>query len=477
VKIKFLTKVVYDVCASAETATNVLKALGAGAWQGCKQVDVLQALKDMCAVAADLGNGTARLAANVAQIDIHFECGNYDAAEAYCKENNQMLASCAEQIGKSITNILQTIDSIQLPQSAAEWECAAYTVGECAAKNTLERFALLKGIQGAGKVVSGLSRQVQNIGTIAHATKDFTTQQFKHLVLVTQLEKSFARSPLYALPTQPRIELVRRVAGVATQPGQVLQPFINAESAIGSRSLAAAIKTVSSVCSGADLKPVGIVAQAMRELGGCLGSSLMQAQPGFMQLPGKSSGVVQLVTLQDFLTVDKKIDIRKLDLNNLPLHLYDGAVCSGEQLQSLVQQFKDTPGALGKDGPLQKLLELGYNGAEPGRLGTARGALCELEVANRLVTNRETIVSFGSKNVTDCPRDIDIITLDKFVECKNINWDTLSPERVNQIMSGLPQLNKIATEHNKIFEFHSRQPIPENIKKWLISKNINYVEG
>ena len=74
---------------------------------------------------------------------------------------------------------------------------------------------------------------------------------------------------------------------------------------------------------------------------------------------------------------------------------------------------------------------------------------------------------------------MDIITPTRYIECKNVNWSQTShnTEFVNRTQSTFRNQSKIAQEHGKIFEIHSKQPFTKDWCSWLENNNIRYIEG
>jgi hypothetical protein len=144
-----------------------------------------------------------------------------------------------------------------------------------------------------------------------------------------------------------------------------------------------------------------------------------------------------------------------------------------KKLEQAVQQLKDIPGALTKNGPLLKALEYGVKkefltdvlaiDRYHGRLSTARGAMYEVEKALELIESGEEIINLGLEvKGMAATREFDIVTKTK--------------KEVADAFSKLCQQKQIALEKGKIFEMHSRQMIPNEIKEWLCKKGINFFE-
>lgn len=153
---------------------------------------------------------------------------------------------------------------------------------------------------------------------------------------------------------------------------------------------------------------------------------------------------------------------------------YDTSLGNLKKLEEAANMFKNNPSALAKDGPLTKILENGKAKSSVGNLATARGAGYELEKAYDLTKAGEEVLGFGQKIGG---REFDIETTKKLIECKNWDWTNVSLDRIKKLKSGLPQIQKIAQARGKMFEFHSKHSIPEDLKTWLKNKNISFKEG
>ncbi len=133
----------------------------------------------------------------------------------------------------------------------------------------------------------------------------------------------------------------------------------------------------------------------------------------------------------------------------------------------------------------QRVEKCGRIGNDRGTLGTARGAMYELEKAVDLVSKGEEVVKLSDKvkkMSNDLLRviktvDIDIVTKNKFIECKNIDWKVLTGDRIGQRIADFKELKDIALQYGKEFELHSKRVIPECVQTLLKEKGIKFVEG
>ncbi|MGB8367611.1 MAG: hypothetical protein WCD44_04595 [Candidatus Babeliales bacterium] len=157
---------------------------------------------------------------------------------------------------------------------------------------------------------------------------------------------------------------------------------------------------------------------------------------------------------------------------------YDAAIGDLKKLEMAVEKLYNVKGALEKNGPLKNVLECGTKGCElKGTLGTARGAMYELEKALELMEKKETILEFGKHLKFDSvSHEFDIITNKRLIECKNINWATLTEEKLRKMKSIFGGQKTIAKGLDKIFEVHSKTSITESWKQWFTKKGIIFVE-
>ena len=102
----------------------------------------------------------------------------------------------------------------------------------------------------------------------------------------------------------------------------------------------------------------------------------------------------------------------------------------------------------------------------------------ELEKAVEMVEKGEAIRSLGQKLIFESRcREFDIITQTKLIECKNIDWLKVAVEDVGDMKGRFGQQASIAKGLGKLFEVHSKQPIPQAWKSWFVQKGITFFEG
>lgn len=143
-----------------------------------------------------------------------------------------------------------------------------------------------------------------------------------------------------------------------------------------------------------------------------------------------------------------------------------------EIIREAAELLKDVPGALAKDGPFKHFFDLIMN---PERISITnlRGSYYELECAVKLIRQGEDIVGLGQKfKCSTAGAQIDIITKNAFIECKNIHWFE------NMDISGLQyQFSKgqqVAQAHSKIYEIFFKHSPPEKLAAWLQENNIKF---
>ena len=163
-----------------------------------------------------------------------------------------------------------------------------------------------------------------------------------------------------------------------------------------------------------------------------------------------------------------------MDLTRITLKNLDPSIGDLKKLEKAVNAVKNLPGAMTKDGPITKLLENGFKGANEGQLATARGAAYEIEAAYHILRLGEEITSLGTKIVSrTASREVDITTKTRLIECKNIDWSKVD---MAKLKSQLGSLKQIATDLGKECSVLSKQVIPDPVKEWLIKKGITFFE-
>ncbi len=132
--------------------------------------------------------------------------------------------------------------------------------------------------------------------------------------------------------------------------------------------------------------------------------------------------------------------------------------------------FKDVPGFLAKTGPFQKIIN--HCLVEPNNTWyKVKGFAFEIESALRIEKLGDKVIEFGRKIPGS---EIDIITANRVIECKNISWIRSINEYKEIFGIQLKYANEVT---NKQFTVFSKHPIPEEIKSWFLKKGIEYFEG
>lgn len=147
------------------------------------------------------------------------------------------------------------------------------------------------------------------------------------------------------------------------------------------------------------------------------------------------------------------------------------------ELETAANALRHTPGVLGTDGPLMRLLRFGKP-MKAGQIITARSAAHELTSAYRLQQQGATITRFGTKfKWLGSDLDFDIETATAFYECKDWDWPVIKPERIKAFKDKMEILKTIADANNKPFILWSKQPLTAELKKWFSENNIIFIEG
>jgi len=174
----------------------------------------------------------------------------------------------------------------------------------------------------------------------------------------------------------------------------------------------------------------------------------------------------------------KKIIISNQELiRTFNITQYDASIGDLKKLEMAVEKLQNVEGALGTNGPLRNVLEFGKKGSGVGNLGTARGAMYELEKGLELIKN-EFPLKFGKHlRFESTSREFDIITSKRLIECKNIDWSKITPGELAKRKGQFGNQMKIAKGLGKTFEVHSKWSIPDVLKQWFRKKGIPFIEG
>ncbi len=452
------SQAVYEVLALLKDVGEVSLEAGYGAADSIKNMPHL--VSDMVDVTRALGTTLATLGADSLVLLDAAEHGNLqdftqqlDKMNADCRQIKEGLDAFTTQLGEHI--------KAHMPQDGQITKAHAKMAVRTGARMVTDAVVMNLGMKGVSAICKGVSGHVgqmsKELGRIKEI-KDVSVAEVRKALLVAQLE----RSPLAA--QAPTLYKGTMWAHVVKDQVKMLQPMVNR---------ASSMKTIedmvqSSIKRSVETQPSrfeSTIQKAQRWLS-------MQPKPGYILLPVSKGR--ELASLMN----GNKIDVSKLDLDQLPLHLYDSSIGDLSKLQDLVNQFKDVPGALDKDGPLRRVLSLGYEGAKEGQLKIAPGAFYELEVAQKLESMGEKVLVFNEKHLyKTANREFDIIAANKFIECKSIDWTTKVGKPAENLRRQIREQASIANGLNKEFVLFSNQPIPIDWQIWFNKKNITVVIG
>lgn len=377
------------------------------------------------------------------------ERGDIEAIE----RNAQTLHNTCEQVSQGVNDYLAYLKECNRQCKGGtikeDLKGVAYFIGRTATEGVI--------LNGCAKILNGTAQYVQSTESalvqLQHM-KDISKAQVRNVILSTQFNLA---SPTLKIPgTSAAIEQVVKRGALASEA--MIPPSF---SQAAQESIAKLIIQQGEASSSSSLA---------QKVGQYLS---LEPKPGFILIPRKNQSTSDL---QHYLVVDSgKIifDLSKLDLNNIPIHLYDDSIGDLSRLQKLVDQLKDVPGAIGEDGPLQRVLTQGYKGAESGRLRAAKGAFYELEVAAKLESMGEKVIEFNIKYANDVTRrEFDIVTCKKFIECKNIDWNIKDSYSENRMKTQFIDQRNIAQKHNKEYVIFSKNQVTLYWKDWFTAKNI-----
>lgn len=108
---------------------------------------------------------------------------------------------------------------------------------------------------------------------------------------------------------------------------------------------------------------------------------------------------------------------------------------------------------------------------------TAKGHLHEIDSAVKIAqdTGDEELLGLNvvKKTGTQKGKQFDIITSERWIECKDLNWAILRGAKQHRIKRQLLHQKKIVDAHNRIenqpvrYELHSKQPMPRTWQQWV----------
>jgi hypothetical protein len=145
-----------------------------------------------------------------------------------------------------------------------------------------------------------------------------------------------------------------------------------------------------------------------------------------------------------------------------------------------IAQFKEAynflekiPEALKDNSPVLKILKYGKVGSNPGDRGVAKGAWYETRKWVTLIKDGEKIEGVG---VRYKDREFDFETRTKLIECKSIDWNSLSEAKIARMKSIFGDQLKIASDLGKAFEVHSDTKISVEFQNWFKIKGITIIQ-
>lgn len=105
-----------------------------------------------------------------------------------------------------------------------------------------------------------------------------------------------------------------------------------------------------------------------------------------------------------------------------------------------------------------------------------------LEIAKAGLRTGEVVEQFGFREcvrnvVGGCEtslRDFDVLTNRRLIECKNWRW---TPNNVKKIRDAFGEMQKVARQTGKELWLFSRSAVPEDLKRWLMTRGIKFFEG
>jgi len=179
-------------------------------------------------------------------------------------------------------------------------------------------------------------------------------------------------------------------------------------------------------------------------------------------------------------------------LESLLDELAQGIKWNPARLIRSIKLHKHIPGAMGTNGPIRRLVtyvkqqsanKLVIKGPTAiNNVIDIKGPIWELEKALQLTELEETIIAFDKEYAAEIlgkivTREFDIITEKALIECKNINWATRIGSSAEKLQNQFLEQQQVAQAHGKIFEIHSKGPIPLAWQQWFTEHTMKYFEG
>lgn len=203
-----------------------------------------------------------------------------------------------------------------------------------------------------------------------------------------------------------------------------------------------------------------------------------------VRIASEAAETVMLSTHENAAGIARKVSTTLKTMHEpIAWNTLDPALGDLTKIQKSESLLKSIPQAGKAQHPLVTLIENGQKNASSGHLGTARGALYELEVAAELEARGEKVLEFGSRidrvdnGLNRVVKEFDIRTKNKVIECKDWDWAAIQGDKITKYKSTFQEQNLIAKHHNQILELYSKQLIPDDWKIWFSKKNIIFHEG
>ncbi len=137
-----------------------------------------------------------------------------------------------------------------------------------------------------------------------------------------------------------------------------------------------------------------------------------------------------------------------------------------------LELFKEIPGFLSRNSAFQQVIRHCYK--KPiACWNEIKGFVYELQTALKLESRGEKILEFGRKIPEG---EIDILTTNRVIECKNVNWNLVEDINNYKAIFG-KQLKYARATWDKTLTVFSKNPLPQTLKNWFDKKGIEYFEG
>ena len=148
-----------------------------------------------------------------------------------------------------------------------------------------------------------------------------------------------------------------------------------------------------------------------------------------------------------------------------------------------LEKFVSTPGFSDRaDAIVGRMARANPGGVESAVKGAYYEAKVGLEIAKAGLRTGEVVEQFGFrecvKNVVGgCEtslRDFDVLTNRRLIECKNCLW---IPDNIKKVQRAFGDTQKISRQIGKELWLFSKSAIPDDLKRWLMTRGIKFFEG